>query len=84
MTSKSQTYLLILAVRLTHDMSYLELFQYFKGLDIDTVDLLHYMYVRNLLIDKKVLNDEKLPIDFHKSYMGDWLDSQFEEVEEVF
>jgi len=67
-----------------HDMSYLELFQYFKGLDIDTVDLLHYMVVRNLLIDKKVLDDEKLPIDFHQSYMGEWLEPDYEEFEEVF
>ena len=69
-----------------HDMTHFELFQYFKGLDIDTVDLSHYMYVRNLLIDKKLLDDEKLPIDFHKSYMNDWLNSLHEdlEVEEVF
>ena len=63
------------------DMSYFELFTYFKDLDIETVDLQHYMYVKNLLIDKKMLDGEQLPIDFHNSYMGEWLKPQNEELE---
>jgi len=66
-----------------HEMNYYELFQYFKHLDIEIVDLTHYMYVKNLLIDKKLLNDKKLPIDFHKTYMGDWLEPQKTDIEEA-
>jgi len=44
-----------------------ELLDYFGSLDIDTVNLDHFAYVKNQLIDRGMLRDERLPIQAYSS-----------------
>jgi hypothetical protein len=41
--------------KMPYQMNHYELYNYFHNLDIDTVDTKHYMYTRNLMIDKGLL-----------------------------
>lgn len=50
-----------------YQMNHFELFNYFQNIDIETVDLSRYMYTRNLLVDRGLLDGDKLPIDSHKT-----------------
>ena len=45
-----------------YQMNYSELFNYFENLDIDTVDDKHYLYTRNLLIEKNMIDGERLKL----------------------
>ena len=45
-----------------YQMNYIELFNYFENLDIDTVDDKHYLYTRNLLIEKNMIDGERLKL----------------------
>ncbi|UCN00058.1 replication endonuclease [Sulfurimonas sp. SWIR-19] len=46
------TDILIVQRKKPYQMNDYELYQYFQGLDIDTVDDKHYLYTRNLLIER--------------------------------
>ncbi len=46
-----------------YQMTDFELYNYFNNLDIDLVDDKHYMYTRNLLIDRGYLDEDILPLD---------------------
>ena len=43
-------------------MGYLELYDYFHSIDIDMVDMAHYGYTKNLMIDKGLLDGERLKL----------------------
>jgi len=45
-----------------YQMNHIELYQYFNNLDIDTVDDKHYIYTRNLLIDRGLIVGERLKL----------------------
>jgi hypothetical protein len=45
-----------------YQMNYLELYRYFNNIDIDTVDDKHYIYTRNLMIDKGLIVGERLKL----------------------
>ena len=67
-----------------HEMSYFELHNYFHNLDIETVNLGHYGVTKNLMIDRGLIDGEKLTLDKYTD-MGEWLKPlKLEEAEEVF
>ncbi|MBA3025737.1 MAG: replication endonuclease [Sulfurimonas sp.] len=45
-----------------YQMGYLELYDYFHNIDIDTVDDKHYINTRNLMIDKGLMDGERLKL----------------------
>lgn len=45
-------------IKKPYQMSMFELYEYFENLDIDTVNSQHYMYTRNLMIEKGLLMGE--------------------------
>ena len=46
-----------------YQMTNFELYNYFHSLDIDTVDDKHYLYTKNLMIDKGLLTGEYVKLD---------------------
>ncbi|MCW9068441.1 MAG: replication endonuclease [Sulfurimonas sp.] len=50
-----------------YQMNHLDLYNYFHNMDIETVNLSRYMVTRNLMIDRCLLQADKLPIDIHKT-----------------
>ena len=54
-----------------YEMTFLELYNYFYSLDIDTLDLFHYGLVRNMMIQKNMLIGERInPSEFTKEYFN--------------
>jgi len=49
-------------IKKPYQMSYFELYNYFHSLDIETVDEKHYIYTRNLMIQKNLLEGEWLKL----------------------
>jgi len=50
-----------------HQMKDLELYDYFHSIDIDTIDLNHYIYTRNMMINRGLLQAEPMTQDEYKS-----------------
>lgn len=48
-----------------YQMSDFELFEYFQNIDIETIDLKRYMYTKNLMIERGLLDGDILPINAH-------------------
>ena len=53
-------------IKQPYQMNDFELFNYFQNIDMETIDLKRYMYTRNIMIDRGLLNKEKLPINAHE------------------
>ena len=53
-------------IKQPYQMNHFELFNYFQNIDIETIDLARYMVTRNLMIDRGLLDEEKLPINAHE------------------
>ena len=49
-------------IKQPYQMNLLELYDYFHNIDIDTVDDKHYIYTRNLMIEKGLLVGERLKL----------------------
>lgn len=43
-----------------YQMNSLQLWEYFEGLDVETCDLKHYAYTKNILIDRGLLDEPKV------------------------
>ncbi|MCW8954846.1 MAG: replication endonuclease [Sulfurimonas sp.] len=50
-----------------YQMNHFDLYTYFHNMDVETVNLSRYMVTRNLMIDRGLLQADKLPIDIHKT-----------------
>lgn len=61
--------------RKPYQMTYFELHEYFNNLDIDTVDDKHYINTRNLMVDKGMIEGERLKLtaidDINSELMGE-------------
>ena len=67
--------ILMKATKKPYQMTYFELHEYFNTLDIDTVDDKHYINTRNLMIDKGMIEGERLKLtaidDISSELMGE-------------
>ena len=61
-----------------YQMTDTELYQYFQKLDIETVDYNHYIYIRNLMIERNMLDGERLKLTAIQDMLDDF------EIEEIF
>ena len=66
---KSLKTIMIKSSKLARDMNDLELYTYFQSLDIETCDLPHYGHVRNLLIERSLMEGEIIPFTEYQSVM---------------
>ena len=55
-----------------YQMNDFELFQYFNKLDIDTVDDKHYIYTKNILIDRGYDMGERLKLTAIEDLQNDF------------
>jgi hypothetical protein len=53
-------------IKQPYQMNHLELYNYYLSIDIETIDLKRYMYTKNLMIDRGLLNEAKQPINAHE------------------
>ena len=53
-------------IKQPYQLNDFELFNYFQNIDMETINLSRYMVTRNLMIDRGLLDKEKLPINTHE------------------